>query len=488
LTKAIKDVLQGISYLSSRNIPDTIDFISFDSRKIKQGSLFFAIKGENSDGHKYIPEAIKKGATAVVVEKYIQNLEVPQIKVNNTKLALSIAAANFYNNPSEKLKVTGITGTNGKTTVVHLLNAIFKNAGIHRGTIGTLGYTVEDEHYPTNLTTPDSITLQQILNKMVENSISHIAMEVSSHSLDLKRVEGIKFIGGVFTNLTQDHLDYHKTMDNYADAKSKLFEKVPQNGFLVCNIDDPYSYKFIQAAKAPISTISISNENAYFKWKKGGSLSPRIEGIVNSPIGDIEISCPLKGEYNLMNILSAIAVSVNLGIKPKTITKALQNVSFVPGRLQEISRPGFPQIFIDYAHTPDAIENVLKTLKDILPDGSRLIALFGCGGDRDRNKRPKMAKAVELFTDIAVLTSDNPRYEDPIKIIEETEKGFSNKMNYKKIPDRKEAILWALDNASPKDIVVLLGKGHEIYIEVEGIRYPFNEAEIIKDYLDGKAN
>lgn len=488
MTKSIKNVLQGISYQPSGNIPDMISSISSDSRKIEKGSLFFAIKGQNSDGHKYIPEAVKKGATAVVVEKYMQDLEVPQIKVNDTKLALSIAASNFYNNPSEKLKIIGVTGTNGKTTVVYLLNAIFKNAGIHRGTIGTLGYTIKDEHYPTNLTTPDSITLQQILSEMVDNSISHIAMEVSSHSLDLKRVEGIKFIGGVFTNLTQDHLDYHKTMGNYANAKSKLFEKVPQNGFLVCNIDDPYSYKFIQAAKAPISTISINSENANFKWKRGTSLSPKIEGIVNSPIGDIEVSSPLTGKYNLMNILSSIAVSVNLGIKPETITKALQNVTSIPGRLQEISKPGFPRVFIDYAHTPNAIENVLKTLKDILPDDGRLIALFGCGGNRDRNKRPKMAKAVELFADLAILTSDNPRYEDPIKIIEEAEKGFSNKINYKKIPDRKEAIIWALDNASPKDIVALLGKGHETYIEIKGVRYPFSEAEIIKDYLDGKAN
>ena len=473
-------MLKGIAFQLYGNLPESISSLTFNSKNVQSGSLFFAIRGQKDNGHKYIPQAIKKGASAVVVENIFPDITTPQIKVTNTRTALSHAAANYYDNPSKKMTVVGITGTNGKTTVVYLLNHILKTANVPRGTIGTLGYSIGDENFSGNLTTPESVTLQKILYKMTKNSISTVIMEVSSHALALRRVEDITFIGGVFTNLSQDHLDFHLTMESYAEAKTELFRKVIMKGFLVCNIDDHYSEKFMNVSKTPISTFSI-NKNANFKWSAGVSYIRKIEGIILSPEGKIRVDCPLSGEFNLKNILAAIAVAINLGIKPETISQALSQIESIPGRLQEIYKSGYPRIFVDYAHTPDAIKNVLETLKEIIPQDGKLIALFGCGGNRDRKKRPLMAKAVESFADFAVVTDDNPRFEDPQQIIQETVKGFSKSMSYKIINGRKKAIMWTLKNASINDIIALLGKGHEIYQEINGKRYPFNEVLIVKD-------
>ncbi|MCK4296019.1 MAG: UDP-N-acetylmuramoyl-L-alanyl-D-glutamate--2,6-diaminopimelate ligase [Candidatus Marinimicrobia bacterium] len=480
MNKSTQQVLKGIAFQLYGNLPESISSLTFNSKNVQSGSLFFAIRGQKDNGHKYIPQAIKKGASAVVVENIFPDITTPQIKVTNTRTALSHAAANYYDNPSKKMTVVGITGTNGKTTVVYLLNHILKTANVPRGTIGTLGYSIGDENFSGNLTTPESVTLQKILYKMTKNSISTVIMEVSSHALALRRVEDITFIGGVFTNLSQDHLDFHLTMESYAEAKTELFRKVIMKGFLVCNIDDHYSEKFMNVSKTPISTFSI-NKNANFKWSAGVSYIRKIEGIILSPEGKIRVDCPLSGEFNLKNILAAIAVAINLGIKPETISQALSQIESIPGRLQEIYKSGYPRIFVDYAHTPDAIKNVLETLKEIIPQDGKLIALFGCGGNRDRKKRPLMAKAVESFADFAVVTDDNPRFEDPQQIIQETVKGFSKSMSYKIINGRKKAIMWTLKNASINDIIALLGKGHEIYQEINGKRYPFNEVLIVKD-------
>lgn len=480
MNKSIQQVLKGIAFQLYGNLPESISSLTFNSKNVQSGSLFFAIRGQKEDGHKYIPQAVKNGASAVVVENIFPDITSAQIKVTNTRTALSHAAANYYDNPSKKMKVVGITGTNGKTTVVYLLNHILKTANIPRGTIGTLGYSIGDEHFSGNLTTPESVMLQKILYKMTKNSISTVIMEVSSHALALRRVEDITFIGGVFTNLSQDHLDFHLTMESYAEAKTELFRKVIMKGFLVCNIDDHYSEKFMNVSKTPISTFSI-NKNANFKWSAGVSYIRKIEGIILSPEGKIRVDCPLSGEFNLKNILAAVAVAINLGIKPETISQALSQTESIPGRLQEIYKSGYPRIFVDYAHTPDAIKNVLETLKEIIPQDGKLIALFGCGGDRDRKKRPMMAKSVESFADFAVVTDDNPRFEDPQHIIKETVKGFSKSMSYKIINGRKKAIMWTLKNFSENDIIALLGKGHEIYQEINGKRYPFNEVQIVKD-------
>ena len=480
MNKSTQQVLKGIAFQLYGNLPESISSLTFNSKNVQSGSLFFAIRGQKDNGHKYIPQAIKKGASAVVVENIFPDITTPQIKVTNTRTALSHAAANYYDNPSKKMTVVGITGTNGKTTVVYLLNHILKTANVPRGTIGTLGYSIGDENFSGNLTTPESVTLQKILYKMTKNSISTVIMEVSSHALALRRVEDITFIGGVFTNLSQDHLDFHLTMESYAEAKTELFRKVIMKGFLVCNIDDHYSEKFMNVSKTPISTFSI-NKNANFKWSAGVSYIRKIEGIILSPEGKIRVDCPLSGEFNLKNILAAVAVAINLGIKPETISQALSQIESIPGRLQEIYKSGYPRIFVDYAHTPDAIKNVLETLKEIIPQDGKLIALFGCGGNRDRKKRPLMAKAVESFADFAVVTDDNPRFEDPQQIIQETVKGFSKSMSYKIINGRKKAIMWTLKNASINDIIALLGKGHEIYQEINGKRYPFNEVLIVKD-------
>ena len=480
MIKSTQEVLKGITFRLHGNLPESISSLSFNSKNIEPDSLFFAIRGQKEDGHKYISQAITNGASAAVVENFLPDIKIPQIKVPDTRIALSHISANYYDHPSKKMKIVGITGTNGKTTVVYLLNQILKSANIPRGTIGTLGYSIGDKNFSGYLTTPESLRLQQILYKMVKNSISTVVMEVSSHALALRRVEDITFSGGVFMNLSQDHLDFHITMENYAEVKTELFKKVIMKGFLVCNIDDPYSYKFINVATAPVSTFSIS-QNADFTWNSKASYISGIKGIILSPEGKIKVDCPLSGEFNLKNILAAAAVAINFGIKPETISQALSQIEFIPGRLQEISKPGYPRIFIDYAHTPDAIKNVLETLKEIVPKDGKLIALFGCGGNRDKEKRPKMAKAVESLADFAVVTDDNPRFEDPKQIIHEAIKGFSKSMPYRIINGRKKAIIWTLNNSSKNDIIALLGKGHETYQEINGKRHPFNEVQIVED-------
>lgn len=485
MTKSLLKLLEGIPFHAKGTLPETISMLSLNSKKIESGSLFFAIRGEIEDGHRYIKSAIQNGALAVVVEEFQPDIEVPQIRVANTKIALSKAADIFYDRPSQKMKIVGITGTNGKTTTVFLLNHIFKHAGLRRGSIGTLGYTIEDEGFQSNLTTPDSLQLQSILYQMTQNAISNVAMEVSSHSLALHRVDKIRFHAGVFTNISQDHLDFHKTIDSYARTKTDLFRMVTEPGFLVCNLDDAYSSLFIEAATAKVYGFSLRRQ-ADFTFKTGVTFVQGISGIIKTPSSEFSIECPLSGEFNLKNILGAVAVAYLLGISPNAIADALIEINHVPGRLQEVSQPGFPRTFVDYAHTPDAILKVLTALHQIKSKNGKLVVVFGCGGNRDRQKRPKMAQAVESLADFAIVTTDNPRYEDPIDIINEIVTGFSSQMNYQVIPDRKQAIELAIREAGSRDIIAVLGKGHETYQEIKGVRYPFYDVDIIRNFFNAK--
>jgi len=467
------------------NLPQTVSALSLNSQEIPPAALFFAIRGVKDDGHKYVQTALQNGAAAVVVEESVAPDSIPQIIVPDTKIALSKAAANFYENPTDRMRVIGVTGTNGKTTTVFLLNEFFKAAGLRRGTIGTLGYSIGDQRYASNLTTPDSIRLHQIFRMMADDGVTVAAMEVSSHSLALHRVDDVSFHAGIFTNISQDHLDFHETIDVYAIAKTKLFSITNVDGFVVNNLDDDYAGLFGQAARARQVTYALQHK-ADFSWAPGVTFSNGISGEIIAPTGNIPVRCRLSGEFNLKNILAATAVAINLEIDSKVITSALSKIHSVPGRLQEIFHAGAPRVFIDYAHTPDAIINVLQTLRTMLPKNGRLIVIFGCGGNRDRNKRPKMAHAVETYADLAVVTTDNPRFEEPEDIIADAVKGFSGNYQFKAITDRKEAIMTTLKTGHEGDIIAILGKGHETYQEIRGVRYPFYDREIVENYFGGQ--
>jgi len=310
-------------------------------------------------------------------------------------------------------------------------------------------------------------------------------MEVSSHSLALHRVDDIHYHAGVFTNISQDHLDFHHTIESYAKTKTELFRQVEPNGFLVCNADDFYSELFHQAAKARVYDFSLQHKMD-FSFRKGVTFTPGIDGIIDTPNVSIPIRCPLSGEFNLKNILGATAVSSLLRISSSDSSEALSQIAYVPGRLQEVSKPGCPRTFVDYAHTPDALINVLTALRKITPPDGKLIAVFGCGGNRDRQKRPLMAKAVESLADYAILTTDNPRFENPEAIIAEASIGFSSSKKYQTIPDRKIAIQTAIGNANENDIIAVLGKGHETYQEIKGVRYPFYDVDVIRKFFNGQ--
>lgn len=477
----LHNLLNNIENSFKGKLPGQITGLAIDSRKVVKGNLFFALSGENVDGHDFLQQALNNGAIAAVVEKEVESVEIAQIIVENSKKALSVIASKYYGQPTSNMTIVGITGTNGKTTVVTLLDKIFEIAGINRGTIGTLGYSINGKKYNSNLTTPLSLDLQQIFYKMKEQSVTHVAMEVSAHALSLNRVDNVVFHGAAFTNLSQDHLDYYHTMDNYAKSKAELFKKVGENGFLICNLDDEYYRLFRETAKIPVTTFSLE-QNADLIFEPGVTYKNKIVGVIHSPAGKININSNLSGKFNLKNILTAIAISLKLKINREIIEKAIKKIEFIPGRLQEVSQIGKGRIYIDYAHTPDAIENVLATLKE-LKGNNKLIALFGCGGNRDKKKRPKMAEAVEKFADYAILTSDNPRFENPEEIIEDVSGGFTGKIPVEKISDRKTGIQFGLKITKPGDIFVILGKGHESYIEIKGKRYNFNEVQIINEYL-----
>ncbi len=485
MTKSLLQVLNGIQYRIVGVLPAEITEISFDTRSLANGSLYIAVRGQNLDGHNFLQDAVAKGAAVAMVEEVRDELPIPQIVVADSKAALSRAAANFFDNSSTKLKVVGITGTNGKTTITTLLKNILLTAQKGVGTIGTLGYSIDRFEQSLNLTTPDSLTLQRLLHEMVRKNVEYVIMEVSSHSLALKRVEDIHFSAAAFTNISQDHLDFHKTLDDYARTKTLLFGKVDPLGFLVCNRDDVYADWFVRAANAPVLTFSLEG-TADFSWSGATQFTNGINGRIQSPHGLIEIQSALSGKFNMQNILAAVAVASRLGIQPAVISAAFRTIRFIPGRLQEITRPGYARLFVDYAHTPDAIRNALSALREITNPEGRLIALFGCGGNRDRNKRPKMARAVDDLADFAVLTTDNPRFEKPSDIISDAVPGFTGRIPHQIIEDRKEAIYWVIDHATDKDVVALLGKGHETYQEIAGKRYPFDEVQIVKEFLDQK--
>lgn len=473
------EVLKNIDVVSCGISMDTeITGVSCDSRKILPGCLFVAIKGFESDGNKYIPAALSAGAACVLGDSIPDGVE--GIRVRDGRKALSVATANFYGNPASKLKIIGITGTNGKTTTTNLVKEIIEKAlGEKVGLIGTNSNMIGGRELPASRTTPGADELQELFSDMVREGCRYAVMEVSSHALALDRVYGINFEVGAFTNLTRDHLDFHKTMEEYGKAKAKLFS-VSKKG--IVNIDDQYAGLIMENAKCPIFKISTLDDRADLTAK---NIVLKADGVSFSAltIGKlIKVRLGIPGMFSVYNALTALAVCLNLGVSLEDAVKALGECHGIKGRAEVVPTGRDFSVLIDYAHTPDAVENIIKTVKGYAK--GRVVVLFGCGGDRDKTKRPIMGNIATELADFAVITSDNPRTEDPNAIIEDILKGVkARKDKYKVIENRREAIGWAVKNAKPDDVIILAGKGHETYQVIGKENHHFDEREIVAEFL-----
>ncbi len=458
----------------------SISDICFDSRKTKEGSLFVAVRGTQTDGHQYIKAVVEQGAVAVVCEQLPKNLTegVTYVRVSDSAAALAQVASNFYGNPSEKIKLVGITGTNGKTTTATLLYQLFRALGFGTGLLSTVKNMVNDQVIPATHTTPDPIQLHALLSAMVDEGCTHCFMEVSSHAVIQKRVSGLKFSGGVFTNITHEHLDYHKTFAEYVKAKKAFFDMLPADAFALTNVDDKNGNVMLQNTKAKKYTYSLRSMGDY----KCRLIENHFSGLILNLDGQ-EVHCKLVGSFNAYNLTAAYSTAVLLGENKMNVLTELSRLQPVEGRFDYISSKKKIIGVVDYAHTPDALQNVLSTIHDVSSGQGRVITIVGCGGDRDSGKRPVMAKIACELSDKVILTSDNPRSEDPSEIIHEMEKGIGpgEVMKTISIVDRKEAIKAAVQLAMPGDIILVAGKGHEKYQEVKGVRTPFDDKKILQE-------
>jgi UDP-N-acetylmuramoyl-L-alanyl-D-glutamate--2,6-diaminopimelate ligase len=482
--KILKDILYKVAIESVTGSTDiAIHKIEFDSRKIEHDDVFVAIRGSLSNGHDFIEKAIQLGAIAIICDELPANIEkgITYIKVNDTNTALAYMAANFFGNPSEKLKLVGVTGTNGKTTIASLLFQLFEKAGFKVGLLSTVKIMVDQTEYNATHTTPDSITINYYLNEMIEAGVTHCFMEVSSHGIHQKRTEALHFVGGIFTNLSHDHLDYHPTFAEYRDVKKAFFDSLPKTAFALSNIDDKNGTVMLQNTVARKFTYALKSYADF----KAQILESQLSGLLLKVNGN-EVWVKLIGTFNAYNVLAIYGTAVELGMDSLEALRLLSDLESVSGRFQYIVSEGNITAIVDYAHTPDALDNVIKTINDIRTKNEQLITVVGCGGNRDKTKRPIMAKIATDLSDKAVLTSDNPRNEDPEVILDEMEKGVEGH-NYKKvlrITDRKQAIKTACQLAQPKDIILIAGKGHETYQEINGVRHHFDDMETVKEILD----
>ncbi|MBF8982246.1 UDP-N-acetylmuramoyl-L-alanyl-D-glutamate--2,6-diaminopimelate ligase [Lutibacter sp. B2] len=437
--------------------------IAYDSRKLVENSVFICVQGFKVDGHNYIDRALENGAKVLIVEKKIEAISgVTIVRVENSRIALAYVSANFYNNPTKDMNLIGITGTNGKTTVAHLVKNILDVNGVATGLIGTIAHKILNKEYKASNTTPESTELQYMFNEMLHAGVNSAVMEVSSHSLDLHRVDSILYDIGVFTNLTKEHLDFHKTMENYKNAKSKLFYQTSLAN--VINVDDQYGYeiaKDIKELEAKLITYGIKNEaDIYARDIKISTKGVRFKLVTPKFSGEIEIATP--GMFSVYNALAAATVCYVLGYSFEQIKKGLESIKGVSGRFEVVKNTGEYTVIVDYSHTPDALENALNTIKEF--SKAKIITVFGCGGDRDKTKRPIMGEIAGKLSDYCIITSDNPRSEDPSQIIRDIEVGMKKTdCEYKSIENRREAIRKAIAVATSKDIVLIAGKGHETY-------------------------
>ncbi|MGE5329205.1 MAG: UDP-N-acetylmuramoyl-L-alanyl-D-glutamate--2,6-diaminopimelate ligase [Deltaproteobacteria bacterium] len=455
-----------------------ISSIAYDSRKVTPGSLFVCIEGYKVDGHKYIREAVNKGAAALVIQKDVVMPEgLPVIKHSNPRMILAEVSARFYNRPSEKLKLIGVTGTKGKTTTTFMIKSILEQAGHKVGLIGTIANYIGDRVVEAQRTTPESLELQEMFADMLSQGVDTVVMEVSSHSLDLYRVHACEFDVGVFTNLTQDHLDFHLNFENYFNAKAKLFDLCKAGK---ANIDDEYGLRILEMGKCPMKSFGIKH-TADIKAK---DIDIKPEGTkfkVETSKGEIEVSVPIPGIFSVYNSLSAISACLEFDAGSNDIIKGLENLK-VPGRAETVETNGKFTVMVDYAHSPDSLKNILETIKGYAQ--GRIVVIFGCGGDRDRTKRPIMGRIAGELADFTIISSDNPRTEEPEAIISEIEEGIKGtKGEYIIIPDRQEAIKYAVKNAVEKDIVVIAGKGHETYQVFKDRIVHFDDREIATEAI-----
>ncbi len=482
--KLLKDILYKAGLqeiIGNNNI--AIVAITSDSRKVKKDFLFVAIKGTSSDGHNFIETAIEQGAVAIICAELPNSLKptITYIKVNEPSFALGVIANNFFDEPSKKLKLVGITGTNGKTTTATLLYQLFRALGYKTGLISTIKNIIINQEIAATHTTPDPVALNELMAKMVESGCTHTFMEVSSHAVDQNRIAGLEFSGALFTNITHDHLDYHVTFDNYILAKKKFFDHLSKEAFALVNKDDRHGKVMVQNTKAKTKTFALKSP-ADFKCK---ILESHLSGLLLQ-LNQNEVWIKLIGHFNAYNALGVYAAAILLGEEETNVLTTLSNLNAVEGRFQYIkSKKGVVGI-VDYAHTPDALENVLKTITEINDHKGKIITLVGCGGDRDKTKRPIMAKIAATYSNKVILTSDNPRSEDPNTIINEMEKGIeiTDKKKAISLVDRKEAIKLACSMADPVDIILIAGKGHEKYQETNGVKIPFDDLEILKENLN----
>lgn len=480
----LKEILWKVAIEAVNGSTDVaIEKMEFDSRKISENDVFIAIRGTISDGHDFIETAINKGAIAIICDTFPEIIVtgITYIKVKDTNKAMAFMAANYFENPSQKLKLVGITGTNGKTTVASLLYQLFQKAGYKVGLLSTVKILVDTKEYKATHTTPDSITINQYLKEMVDEGVEYCFMEVSSHGIHQKRTEGLQFAGGVFTNLSHDHLDYHPTFSEYRDVKKSFFDNLPKTAFALSNSDDKNGSVMLQNTSARKLTYALKTYSDY----KAQILENQLSGLLLK-INDNEVWVRLIGTFNAYNLLAIYGTAVELGLESLEVLRLLSELESVSGRFQFIVSKGNITAIVDYAHTPDALENVLKTINDIRTKNEQLITVVGCGGDRDKTKRPIMADIASTLSDRIIITSDNPRTENPETIIAEMEQGVAPQ-NFNKtvsISDRKQAIKAACQLAQANDIILIAGKGHETYQEINGVRHDFDDMKIVKEMLD----
>lgn len=477
----LKEILTSIHPVKITGNQDIeITGVDIDSRQVGSGHLFMAMRGTQTDGHAYIPAAIEKGAIAILCEELPAELneEITYIQVTDSEDAVGKVATAFYGDPTSKMELVGVTGTNGKTTIATLLYNIFRYFGYKVGLISTVCNYIDDEAIPTEHTTPDPITLNRLLGRMADEGCKYAFMEVSSHSIAQKRISGLKFAGGIFTNLTRDHLDYHKTVENYLKAKKKFFDELPKSSFSLTNLDDKNGLVMTQNTKSKVYTYSLRSLSDF----KGKVLESHFEGMLLD-FNNHELAVQFIGRFNASNLLAVFGAAVLLGKKEEEVLVALSTLHPVAGRFDAIRSPQGYTAIVDYAHTPDALVNVLNAIHGVLEGKGKVITVVGAGGNRDKGKRPIMAKEAAKASDRVIITSDNPRFEEPQDIINDMLVGLDNEDKKKtlSIADRKEAIRTACMLAEKGDVILVAGKGHENYQEIKGVKHHFDDKEVLKE-------
>jgi UDP-N-acetylmuramoyl-L-alanyl-D-glutamate--2,6-diaminopimelate ligase len=481
----LSDILYGVRITAVNGNTDiAVENVQIDSRKVGAGSLFVAVRGTVSDGHQFIQKAIDQGAVAIVSEELVQPLSpnVTHIQVADSAEAAGQIAHSFYGRPSEQVRLVGVTGTNGKTTIATLLYKLFTALGYDCGLVSTVENVIAGNVIPSTHTTPDAVSLNALLRQMADAGCSHVFMEVSSHAVHQHRIAGLTFAGGLFSNITHDHLDYHKTFDEYIKAKKGFFDQLPATAFAITNADDKRGMVMLQNTAARKLTYSLKTVADF----KGKILENSLTGLVMT-VNDQEVHFRLIGEFNAYNLLAVYGAAVNLGEDKQQVLQCLSNITGAEGRFDYIiSQKDRILGIVDYAHTPDALVNVLSTIKKLRKGHEQIITVVGCGGDRDRAKRPVMGQVACDNSDKVIFTSDNPRSEDPLQILADMEEGLTTaaKTKFFSIPDRKQAIKTAVSMAGPEDIVLIAGKGHEKYQDVKGVKHHFDDKEVLQEMYD----